>query len=129
MYSFKFGDFTVTIKKHSNGAVIILSGPNIESKVKLGIVTSGEIYSLEDFQWVKLDDNLGDKLDDGSDDKLDNPKGSDSLIGYIFDKYLSTVDSDSEIKTALINLTGEILSGRNHTIFGPLSEYIVPETK
>jgi len=98
MYTFKIADFTCEFKKHQNGSLVIIHHDNnknsIKNQTKIGINTGLEMYKLEDFKWVVIDEY----------------EGVEGFIKYLLNIVGSTI-SDDDIKN-LVNLTESILKNK-----------------
>ena len=102
MYTFKLNDYQIELRKHSNGTLAIMTHPNISDKIKLGVISSGEVYKLVEFQWDPILNSIEGERE------YKGPKG---LLDYIFDNYLGDISLDVESRESLTNLIGKMLDG------------------
>lgn len=120
MYTFKIHDYNIEFRKHSNGTLAILSHSDISEKIKLGVISSGEVYKLVEFQWVSIttaEDTEHPEHPEHpedtntSDNRSKNYTGSVGLLNYIFDHYLGDVDLHPDSRTTLSDLIEKMLNG------------------
>ncbi len=106
MYTFRFSSYSCGFRKHSNGTVAVLSHPNDPTKIKLGVISSGEVYLLKDFQWTNIND-----MNDTSNETSKKYSGPEGLCEYIFDYYLGDIALAEKSKLQLVGLITKMLDG------------------
>ena len=106
MYTFRFSSYSCEFRNHSNGTVAVLSHPDDSNKIKLGVISSDEVYLLKDFQWANVND-----MNDASDETSKKYSGPEGLCEYIFDYYLGDIALTEKSTQQLAGLITKMLDG------------------